>query len=52
MGWRGGAPAEVPLPADKLKCHLPPGGALLPNSLSASIACQDKPVLYLPVFRH
>lgn len=26
-GWRKGpAPAEVPLPVDKLKCHLQPGG--------------------------
>lgn len=26
-GWRKGAAAEVPLPMDKLTCHLPPGGA-------------------------
>lgn len=24
--WRKGKPTDVPLPADKLKCHLPPGG--------------------------
>ena len=28
--WRRAGPSEVPLPADKLKCHLPSGGAPLP----------------------
>lgn len=31
--WRRAAPTEVPLPVDKLKCHLPSGGALSLDSI-------------------
>lgn len=58
--WRKGKPTDMPLPTDKLKCHLAPGGAFcclsscrcLPHRSSLHAALPPSPPACLPCHSH